>query len=66
MSALSEITNIVYQQVGITFSSQGKEVKESINKQNNPTYVAKLTYSGPLGLPGRRMARNSNGLFTAE
>ncbi len=57
LNALTEVTNIVYQQVGIIFGNQGIEVKESINKQNNPTYIAKLTYSGPLGLSGRTQQR---------
>ena len=57
INALTDITNIVYQHVGITFNSQGIEVKESINKQNNPTYIAKLTYIGPLSLPGRNQQR---------
>ena len=55
--ALKEITEIVYQDTGINLLSKEIEIKESINKRSYKTYVAKLTYLGPLGLASRSQQR---------
>lgn len=55
--ALIDISENIYQDVGINFKTEEIEVKESVNKKNNVTYIAKLTYAGPLNLPSRSQQR---------
>jgi predicted nucleotidyltransferase component of viral defense system len=56
-TALTEVSDIVYEETGINLKRQEIEVEESINKRNNKTFVAKLTYLGPLNLPARNSQR---------
>lgn len=56
-NALNEVANIVYEETGINLKRLGVEVEESINKRNNKTFIAKLTYLGPLNLPSRNSQR---------
>ncbi|MFN7098037.1 MAG: nucleotidyl transferase AbiEii/AbiGii toxin family protein [Gammaproteobacteria bacterium] len=56
-NALNEIADVVYEMVGVNLRTREIEVKESINKKKNKTFIAKLTYDGPLGLPSRNQQR---------
>jgi predicted nucleotidyltransferase component of viral defense system len=56
-SALAEVADIVYQMTGLNLTTREIEVEESINKNNHKTYIAKLTYLGPLNLPSRNQQR---------
>ena len=56
-SALNDVAEIVYDAVGINLKTRDIEVKENINKKKNKTYIAKLTYLGPLNLPAREHQR---------
>lgn len=55
--ALNDIADFVYENTGINLRARGIEVKESINKNNHKTYIAKYTYLGPLNLPSRSQQR---------
>lgn len=55
--ALNTVADFVYEHAGINLRTREIEVKESINKNNRKTYVAKYTYLGPLGLPSRNQQR---------
>lgn len=57
INALNEIADVVYDAVGINLKTREIEVQESINKKNKATFIAKLTYNGPLGLPSRTQQR---------
>lgn len=57
ITALNEVAAIVYQETGITLTTREIEVKESKNKRDKKTYVAKFTYLGPLNLPSRNQQR---------
>lgn len=56
-NALDEVANAVYEEAGIDFKVQEIEVKESINKKNLKTFLAKMTYNGPLDLPRKSLQR---------
>ena len=56
-NALNEIAEFVYEQTGMNLKTQEIDVEESINKNNHITYIAKLTYLGPLNLPSRTQQR---------
>jgi hypothetical protein len=56
-TALNEVADIVYDETGINLKRQEIEVEESINKRKNQTFIAKLTYLGPLDLPARNSQR---------
>jgi predicted nucleotidyltransferase component of viral defense system len=56
-TALDEVANFVYESIGINLRTREIEVKESINKNDKKTYVAKYTYLGPLNLPSRTQQR---------
>lgn len=49
---MSTHTN-VSQLSGITFSTELISVENKVNKQNQPTFRAKISYSGPLVFPGQ-------------
>ena len=51
--ALNDIADFVYENSGINLRTREIEVKESINKKNRKTFVAKYTYLGPLNLTSR-------------
>lgn len=55
--ALDEVAEFIYDAAGINLRTQEIEIKESINKQGNITYIAKYTYLGPLNLPSRNQQR---------
>lgn len=55
--ALKNVADIVYEEVGINLVAREIEVVESINKNRHKTYIAKLTYLGPLNLPSRSQQR---------
>ncbi len=55
--ALNHVAEIVYEETGINLKRQPIEVKKSINKRNKQTFTAKLTYLGPLALPGGNSQR---------
>ncbi|OGT62775.1 MAG: hypothetical protein A3E85_02895 [Gammaproteobacteria bacterium RIFCSPHIGHO2_12_FULL_45_12] len=56
-NALNEVADLVYDTAGINIKTREIEVNESINKRNNKTYIAKLTYLGPLNIPSRSQQR---------
>lgn len=49
---INEILTNVSQLSGITFSTDLTSVENKVNKQNQPTFRTKITYSGPLAFPG--------------
>lgn len=55
--SLSEVADLVYENVGINLKTKDIEVEESINKKNKKTFIAKFTYLGPLNLPSRSQQR---------
>lgn len=55
--ALNNIADFVYENSGINLRARELELKESINKNNHKTYIAKYTYLGPLNLPSRNQQR---------
>ena len=55
--ALDEVALIVYEETGIDLKLQEIEVQESINKKNLKTFLAKITYGGPLDLPRKSLQR---------
>ncbi len=55
--ALKDIADFIYENSGINLRTREIEVKESFNKNNRKTYVAKYTYLGPLNLPARNQQR---------
>ncbi|MGH2565609.1 MAG: nucleotidyl transferase AbiEii/AbiGii toxin family protein, partial [Ginsengibacter sp.] len=55
--ALDEVATIVYEEAGIDLKVQEIEVQESINKKNLKTFLAKITYGGPLDLPRKSLQR---------
>jgi hypothetical protein len=50
-NALIEMTVSLTDETGIQFPREGIKVKESINKRGRPTFVAKVTFIGPLNQP---------------
>lgn len=56
-NALNDVADTVYEAAGINLKTREIEVQESINKKNKTTFIAKFTYSGPLGLPSRTQQR---------
>lgn len=57
VKALNEVAGIVYEEAGIEIKVQEIEVQESINKKSLKTFLAKITYVGPLDLPRRALQR---------
>lgn len=55
--ALGEVVNAIYEETGIEARTREIEVEESFNKKKAKTFVAKLTYSGPLALPSKSLQR---------
>ena len=55
--ALDEVALIVYEETGIDLKLQEIEVQESINKKNLKTFLAKITYGGPLDLSRKSLQR---------
>lgn len=55
--ALEDVAEFIIEKSGINLKTKEVEVKESINKKGNKTYVAKYTYLGPLNLPSRTQQR---------
>ncbi|MBP9727218.1 MAG: nucleotidyl transferase AbiEii/AbiGii toxin family protein [Gammaproteobacteria bacterium] len=55
--ALNEVADFIYENTGVNLKTREIEVKESINKKGNKTYVAKYTYLGPLNLASRAQQR---------
>ncbi len=52
LSEINEILESVSSASGISFATDQTTVEGKINKQNQPTFKAKITYSGPLVMPG--------------
>ncbi len=55
--AIGEVADSIYEQTGINARSREIEVEESFNKKNAKTFVAKITYLGPLNLPSKSLQR---------
>lgn len=55
--ALQALAAWVFQATGIEVPSEDIEVEESVNKQGQVTYQAKLTFRGPLALPRQSRQR---------
>jgi len=56
-AAIEEVVALVYEETGIDGKTREIEVEESFNKKKTKTFIAKITYSGPLGLPSRSQQR---------
>jgi predicted nucleotidyltransferase component of viral defense system len=57
LNALGELATIIEEETGINIKSREIEVKESFNKNGSTTFIAKLTYDGPLRLPAYSQQR---------
>ncbi len=55
--ALDEVAVLVYEESGLNLKARPIKVEENMNKKGQNTYVAKLTYAGPLNLPSRNQQR---------
>ncbi|HMG68178.1 MAG TPA: nucleotidyl transferase AbiEii/AbiGii toxin family protein [Chitinophagaceae bacterium] len=55
--ALDEVAAVVYDAVGINLKAREIEVEESINKKGLKTFIARLTYNGPLNVPAYSLQR---------
>jgi predicted nucleotidyltransferase component of viral defense system len=57
LDALKEMAGIVYEESGLRLRIEDIQVAESINKRGRKTFLGKMTYDGPLGLPRKSLQR---------
>jgi predicted nucleotidyltransferase component of viral defense system len=55
--ALEEVASAVQEESGIEIKVQDIEVQESFNKHGRKTFLAKMSYAGPLNLPRKSLQR---------